>query len=156
MKANEYIIDLLAPNIDGKTIDYTIGDDFFSQIDGLIQRGRVKTTLKIEGNARSVFRFHFHSEGTVFAPCDRCLADVEVSIDTDDMLAVKLGAEYSDEGETIVIPESEGRIDVSQFIYELIALSLPMKLVHEDGQCDEAMMVKLEQLTPVSPLDEEA
>ena len=68
---------------------------------------------------------------------------------------MKLGEEYADEGECIIIPESEGVIDVSQFIYELIALSLPMKLVHEDGQCDEAMMAKLEQLTPVSPLDEE-
>ena len=155
MKTNEYIIDLLAPNVDGKTIDYTIGDEFFQKIDGLIQRGQVKTTLKIEGSARSVFRFSFHSEGTVFAPCDRCLADVEVPIDTDDMLAVKLGAEYSDEGETIVIPESEGVIDVSQFIYELIALSLPMKLVHEEGQCDAVMMATLEQLTPVSKLDEE-
>lgn len=155
MKANEYIIDLLAPNIDGKTIDYTIGDDFFQQIDGLIQRGQVKTTLRIEGNARTVFRFYFHSEGKVFAPCDRCLADVEVPIDTDDILSVKLGAEYSDEGEIIVVPENEGVIDVSQFIYELIALSLPMKLVHEEGQCDAAMMATLEQLTPVSKLDEE-
>ena len=155
MKANEYIIDLLAPNINGKTIDYTIGDDFFTQIDGLIQRGQVKTTLKIEGNARSVFRFYFHFEGKVFAPCDRCLADVEVPIDTDDMLAVKLGTEYSDEGETIIVPENEGVIDVSQFIYELIALSLPLKLVHEEGQCDEAMMATLEKLTPVSSLDEE-
>jgi hypothetical protein len=30
-----------------------------------------------------------------------------------------------------------------------------MKLVHEEGQCDEAMMATLEKLTPVSPLDEE-
>lgn len=155
MKANEYIIDLLTPSVDGKTIDYTIDDAFFQKIDGLVQRGLVKTTLRIEGSTRSVFRFYFHFKGTVFAPCDRCLADVEVPIDTDDMLTVKLGAEYSDEGECIVIPESEGAIDVSQFIYELIALSLPMKLVHEEGQCDEAMMATLERLTPVNKLDEE-
>ena len=68
---------------------------------------------------------------------------------------MKLGAEYADEGECIFIPESEGVIDVSQFIYELIALSLPMKVVHEDGQCDEAMMATLEQLTPVNKFDEE-
>ena len=155
MKTNEYTIDLLAPNVDGKEIEYHIEDAFFQHIDGLVQRGQVTTTLHIEGSTRSVFRFHFHSEGIVFAPCDRCLADVEVPIDTDDTLTVKLGAEYSDEGECIVIPESEGVIDVSQFIYELIALSLPMKVVHEDGQCDEAMLAKLEQLTPVNPLEEE-
>lgn len=155
MKANEYTIDLLAPNVDGKEMTYHIDDAFFQNIDGLVQRGQVTTLLHIEGSARSVFRFHFHSEGTVFAPCDRCLADVEIPIDVDDTLTVKLGEEYADEGECIIIPESEGVIDVSQFIYELIALSLPMKLVHEDGLCDEAMMAKLEQLTPVSPLDEE-
>lgn len=155
MKANEYTIDLLAPNVDGKEMTYLIDDAFFQNIDGLVQRGQVTTSLHIEGSTRSVFRFHFHSEGIVFAPCDRCLADVEIPVDVDDMLTVKLGEEYADEGECIIIPESDGLIDVSQFIYELIALSLPMKLVHEDGQCDEAMMAKLEQLTPVSPLDEE-
>ena len=76
-------------------------------------------------------------------------------IRTDDLLNVKLGAEYADEGETIIVAENDGMIDVSQFIYEFIALSLPMKLVHEEGQCDEAMMAALEKLTPVSPLDEE-
>ncbi len=155
MKANEYTIDLLTPNVDGTEKVFHIDDTFFQKVDGLVQRGQVTTTLHIEGSTRSVFRFHFHSEGTVFAPCDLCLADVEVPIDTDDTLTVKLGAEYADEGECIVIPESEGVIDVSQFIYELIALSLPMKVVHEDGQCDEAMMATLEQLTPVNKLDEE-
>ena len=155
MKANEYQIDLLAPDVDGKTIEYHIDDNFFQRLDGLIQQGQVKTNLHIEGSTRSVFRFHFHSVGVVYAPCDRCLADVEVPIDTDDLLNVKLGAEYADEGETIIVAENDGMIDVSQFIYEFIALSLPMKLVHEEGQCDEAMMATLEKLTPVSPLDEE-
>ena len=68
MKTNEYAIDLLAPNVDGKEIEYHIEDAFFQHIDGLVQRGQVTTTLHIEGSTRSVFRFHFHSEGTVFAP----------------------------------------------------------------------------------------
>ena len=105
MKANEYQIDLLAPDVVGKTIEYHIDDTFFQQLDGLIQRGQVKTTLHIEGSTRSVFRFHFHSVGVVYAPCDRCLADVEVPIDTDDLLNVKLGAEYADEGLTKASPE---------------------------------------------------
>ncbi len=155
MKANEYTIDLLAPNVDGMEREYHIDDAFFQNIEGLVQRGQVMTTLRIDGSTRSVFRFHFHSKGTLFAPCDRCLADVEVPIDTDDTLTVKLGVEYADEGDCIVIPESEGVIDVSQFIYELIALSLPLRLVHEEGQCDEAMIATLEKLTPVDSLEEE-
>jgi len=100
MKANKYTIDLLTPNVDGTEKVFHIDDTFFQNVDGLVQRGQVTTTLHIEGSTRSVFRFHFHSEGIVFAPCDRCLADVEVPIDTDDMLTIKLGVEYADEGLT--------------------------------------------------------
>ncbi len=73
------------------------------------------------------------------------LAYIRSSIDTKDELFVKLGEEYIDEGNVVVVPEKVGKIDVSQFIYEFIALSLPLKLVHEPGKCDEAMIATLEE-----------
>ena len=51
--------------------------------------------------------------------------------------------EYSDDGECVVVPEAEGRIDLAQFIYEFIALSMPMTCCHEPGECDSAMMLEL-------------
>ena len=79
----------------------------------------------------------------VVVPCDRCLADLELRIETADELLVKLGDEYSDEGDCVIVPETEGYINLAQFIYEFIALSMPITVCHEPGKCDESMMLQL-------------
>lgn len=137
-----YKIDLLSPQLAGKTYEYNIGDDFFAAIDGLIQRGDV--CCKVEClSAGSIVKFRVHSVGKVIVPCDRCLSDLDVRIETTDELNVKLGTEYSDDGECVVVPEADGYIDLSQFIYEFIALSMPITCCHEPGKCDDAMMREL-------------
>ena len=84
------------------------------------------------------------SMGMVWVPCDRCLDDMELPISSSDKLMVKFGHEYAEEGENlIVIPEEEGEINVAWFMYEFIALSIPMKHVHAPGKCNKAMTSKL-------------
>ena len=52
--------------------------------------------------------------------------------------------EYAEEGDNlIVIPEEEGEINVAWFMYEFIALSIPMKHVHAPGKCNKAVTSKL-------------
>ena len=137
-----YKIDLLSSGLGGKTFEYEIGDDFFAEIEGLIQRGSIHTTV-VCLSVGSVYKFRIHSIGTVIVPCDRCLADLELRIETADDLNVKLGSEYADDGDCVIVPESEGYLDLAQFIYEFIALSMPMTCCHEPGKCDDAMMHEL-------------
>jgi uncharacterized metal-binding protein YceD (DUF177 family) len=73
-------------------------------------------------------------------PCDRCLADVELRIDTTDEFVAKLGEEYSDDGDYVIVPENDGMLDLSLLIYEFIVLSMPYQRVHQPGDCDEAVM----------------
>ncbi|MBR6035890.1 MAG: DUF177 domain-containing protein [Bacteroidaceae bacterium] len=142
-----YKIDLLSSGLGGKTFEYEIGDAFFAKIGGLIQRGNIHTTVACL-SAGSVFKFQIHSVGTIIVPCDRCLADLELRIETSDVLDVKLGDEYADEGDCVVVPEAEGYLDLAQFIYEFIALSMPMSCCHEPGKCDDAMMHELSRHQP--------
>ena len=137
-----YKIDLLSSGLGGKTFEYEIGDEFFAEIGGLIQRGSIHTTV-VCLSAGSVYKFRIHSIGTIIVPCDRCLADLELRIETADDLSVKLGSEYADDGDCVIVPESEGYLDLAQFIYEFIALSMPMACCHEPGKCDDAMMHEL-------------
>ena len=65
---------------------------------------------------------------------------MEIPVDIDDELKVKMGATFSDENDIVVVPEEDGYINVAWFIYEFIALSLPMKHVHAPGKCNKAMM----------------
>jgi uncharacterized metal-binding protein YceD (DUF177 family) len=137
-----YKIDLLSSGLGGKTFEYEIGDDFFADIDGLIQRGNIHSTVVCR-SAGEVFKFQIHSVGTIIVPCDRCLADFELRIETTNDLNVKLGDEYADEGECVIVPEANGYLDLAQFIYEFIALSMPMTCCHEPGKCDDTMMREL-------------
>ncbi|MBO7580823.1 MAG: DUF177 domain-containing protein [Bacteroidaceae bacterium] len=137
-----YKIDLLSSGLGGKTFEYDLSDDFFAEMEGLIQRGSIHTTVACL-SAGSVYKFQIHSVGTIIVPCDRCLSDLELRIETTDDLNVKLGDEYADEGDCVVVPEAEGYLDLAQFIYEFIALSMPLTCCHEPGKCDDAMMQEL-------------
>lgn len=139
-----YKIDLLSSGLGGKTFEYEIGDDFFASIDGLIHRGSIHTTA-VCLSAGSVYKFQIHSVGIVVVPCDRCLSDLELRIETTDNLDVKLGDEYADDGDCVVVPEAEGYLDLAQFIYEFLVLSMPLACCHEPGKCDDAMMRELSQ-----------
>ena len=132
----------MSSGLGGKTFEYEVGDDFFAGMEGLIQRGNIHTAV-VCLSAGSVYKFQIHSVGTVIVPCDRCLSDLELRIETTDNLDVKLGDEYADDGDCVVVPETEGYLDLAQFIYEFIVLSMPIACCHEPGKCDDAMMQEL-------------
>ena len=139
---DSYKVDLLSSRLQGAAWKWNIDDRFFSAIDGLIRRGDIQTQVECV-SAGSLFKFQIHSVGTVIVPCDRCLEDLELRIETTDELAVKLGDEYFDEGDCVIVPETEGYINLAQYIYEFIVLNMPITCTHEPGKCDEAMMQEL-------------
>lgn len=139
-----YEIDLLSPKLEGATFEYEIDDEFFACVDGLVRSGRVRTEVTCVG-VGAIIKFRIHSAGVVVVPCDRCLSALEVQIDTSDELNVKLGDEYADEGDYVLVPATEGRLDLAQFIYEFIALSMPISCCHEPGGCDDTMMRELDK-----------
>ena len=74
---------------------------------------------------------------------------------TDDTLKVKLGETFSDEEDMVIVPEEDGYINVAWFMYEFIALSLPMKHVHAPGKCNKSMMGALNKHLRTSADEEE-
>ena len=79
---------------------------------------------------------------------------MEIPVDTHNRLVVKFGKEYAEESdEVVVIPEEEGAINLAWFLYEFIALAVPMKHVHAPGKCNKAMSTKLKKHTAKSTDD---
>ncbi len=142
-KRDDFNIDLLDTNITGKTFEFHVNDPVFAEIDGLIDRGNIKSIVKCTSTSQGLFRFIIHSEGVVTTQCNRCLADLELRIDTTNELTAKLGDDDSDDGSIITVNHENGFLNVLQPIYEFIALSMPISLVHEPGMCDKAMMEEL-------------
>ncbi len=134
--------------------EYVLDNQFFADIDAPeVQKGQLHVNLAVKKNL-GVYVLDFHIAGNVVVPCDRCLDDMEIPVEADNTLKVKLGLEFSDGDDFVIIPEDEGYINVAWFIYEFIALSLPMKHVHALGECNEAMLGALNEHLAIS-LDED-
>jgi len=137
--------------------EYLLDNQFFTNIGGEdIQKGKVKTQLKIS-KIGSAFDLSFMFNGIVIVPCDRCLDDMDLPIETSAHLIVKLGKDYSEESdEIVVIPETEGIINLAWFLYEFVALAVPIKHVHAPGKCNKQMTSKLKKHLTKSDDDDQS
>ncbi|MDH6341788.1 uncharacterized metal-binding protein YceD (DUF177 family) [Parabacteroides sp. PFB2-12] len=135
---------------------YLLDNMFFVNIDGdEVQKGKVDVVLTLKRTSVA-FEMDFELSGTVMVPCDRCLDDMELPVETKSRLVVKFGKEYAEESdEIVVIPEEEGAINLAWFLYEFVALAIPMKHVHAPGKCNKSMSSKLKKHTASSSDEEE-
>lgn len=88
----------------------------------------------------------FDCHGSMEVPCDRCLDDMTVPVDTTYSLKVKYGEEYDDTQEDLLIlPERATTLDVAPIIYSTLMLCIPLHKVHADGGCNPEMLARLDE-----------
>ncbi|WP_235152347.1 DUF177 domain-containing protein [Dyadobacter sp. CY345] len=149
---SKYNIDIYG--LEDKQYDYDMesGDAFFEELEqDLIERGQFKTHVVLKKSA-TMLQLHFHTEGSVELTCDRTLEPFEEPIISDDQIILKFGdrdEELTDEIE--IINRNTNRINVAKYVFEFIALSLPVKKLHpslreegpgdEDAEEDEVILV---------------
>ncbi|MDU1889194.1 MAG: DUF177 domain-containing protein [Dysgonomonas sp.] len=137
---------------------YNLDKSFFALIDdgtADVKKGNLDVIVSLKKTSVT-FELNFEVAGTVQVPCDRCLDDISMEVNTKNKLIVKFGAEYSEESdEIVIIPEEDGEINIAWFLYEFIVLSLPTKKVHPPGTCNKAMSSKLNKHRAKSTDDSE-
>ena len=135
---------------DTYSCEYVLDNHFFESIDSPeVQKGKVHVALTVKKTA-GLYELSFKTEGIVQVTCDRCLDDMDQPVTSTDKIKVKLGEDFSESGDIVIIPEETGEINVAWFMYEFIALSIPMKHVHAPGKCNKAMMGTLNKYLRVS------
>jgi len=101
-----------------------------------------------------LLELYFEISGIVNVNCDLTNEPYNQRVEGEFKLVIKFGDDYNDEFEDIlIIPHGEYEVNVAQYIYELIILSMPVKRVHpgvEDGTLDSDILKKLEELSPKS------
>lgn len=133
-------VDLKNFSQDYKTIEVTLGDEYFSSTeDKEIKGGDVSVRLDVHRVTDKSFDINFHIEGEVEVECCRCLDNVRVAVATDRRLMAKLGGE-SDGDTLLAVDDKDGILDISWLIYEFVALSLPINPTHAKGECNSDMM----------------
>ena len=95
----------------------------------------------------TMFEIDFDISGSINVNCDVTneLFDLPIAIKTP--LLVKFGDEYNDDNEDLLIlPYSEYQLDISQYLYEIMVLAMPVKRVHpgvEDGTLKSDVLEQL-------------
>ncbi len=141
--------------VDSAQYEIQLNNQFFEDLDATeVQKGKLTVQLTVKKTLSEVYVIDSKIEGFVIVPCDRCLDEMELSISTTDQLKVKLGEDFSDDGDIVVVPESDGYINLAWFFYEFIVLNIPMKHVHAPGKCNKGMMNKLGKHLSTSSNDE--
>jgi uncharacterized protein len=116
----------------------------------------VKTEMEKE---ERMLVFKFDILGVLGLLCDRCGDPLAVKIGGCQNLVVKLGDHYEEESEDVqIIKESDGKFDVSQFLYEYVSLMLPAHRVHGNDAggkslCNPDVLRKLENQDQVHTPD---
>jgi len=82
--------------------------------------------------------FKFSSYGYVTLNCDITNEPFNLNTSSNLEFIVKFGNEYNDDNDEIIfLPHGSTRINVSQYIYEMIVLSIPLKRVNPEIKKDK-------------------
>jgi uncharacterized metal-binding protein YceD (DUF177 family) len=129
----KYDIDIYGLPQKQHVYDFESGDAFFEEMhQEIISHGHFRTTLVLDKSA-TLIQLNFRIEGTVELTCDRTLELFDEGIDIERRLILKMGDRDEELGGDIeVINRNTQRINVAQYIYEFIVLSLPVKKLHPD------------------------
>jgi len=131
---------------ESKTYRYTLADSFFSAVESVdIKSGLINAELTVTKKAM-FFEFVFHLQGSIQVVCDRCLELMSLPIEEKKIFSVKLGDDYCDEGDDIIIASYQTEeINVAWLLYEIIALAIPIQHKHNDGECEKTMATYLQK-----------
>ena len=130
--------------------EYEIENTFFEAFNfNEYNSSRLQVKLVFDKKS-TFFELNFNVEGFVNVDCDTSLEPYEQEVKGNMPLVIKFGTEYNDDNEEmIIIPNEYFEINVSQFIYELVILSVPTKKVHPkvlDGTMNSEALTKLKEL----------
>ena len=123
------------------TYEMLLDDTFFEGFKNEeIKGGKVHFDVKMERNER-VTMLTFSFEGEVRTECDRCLGEMTVEVSGEEHLNVRFSdSETTDDEQVVILPEMAHELDLTPWLYEFVAVRLPLQHSHPEGECDPEML----------------
>ncbi len=149
-KTKEYLIPFIGLKLGKHHFEYQINNKFFEIFDyNEFQNSDIKVNLVLEKKS-TMLELAFKHKGTVNVPCDLTSEDFDLPIKSKMNLIVRFGEAFNnDNEELLILPHGEFEIDIAQYIYEMIVLSVPLRRVHpgiKDGSLKTEALTKLKEL----------
>ncbi|MGL2962539.1 YceD family protein [Flavobacterium sp. RSB2_4_14] len=147
---NEYLIPFIGLKIGKHQFDFKISKKFFDDFSfDEFESCDLAVNVVLEKKS-TMLEINFKHKGTVTVPCDLTGELFDLPIKGKIKLVVQFGDEFNnDNDELLVLPHGEHQVDLSQYIYEMIVLSVPHKRVHpgvKDGTLQTEALKKLKEL----------
>lgn len=133
-----YDIDVYRLPIGEHFFEMPIDDAFFSLFDfGLLETGRGTAKVRLV-KTETMMTVYADVTGEVELTCDRSLEKYPEPLNIEEVLYVKYGEEEEAlEDDLLVITHNTQKINLAQFLYEVIGSSLPMKKIHPDHRRED-------------------
>ena len=148
-KTKEYLIPFIGLKLGKHHFEYQVSNAFFEVFDyHEFQNSEIKVNVVLEKKS-TMLELSFKHKGTVNVPCDMTSEDFDLPIKGKMNLIVRFGEAFNNENEELLIlPHGEFEIDIAQYIYEMIVLSVPLRRVHpgiKDGSLKTEALDKLNE-----------
>jgi uncharacterized protein len=118
--------------------DYDVGDEFFRKYGtDLVSRGKFRADVALNKH-ETFIEADFHINGSATLICDRSLEPFDLPIATKRKIVFKYGdADEEISDEIVIIHRDTATLKLGQYIYEFIALAIPMKKLHPRFQQED-------------------
>jgi uncharacterized metal-binding protein YceD (DUF177 family) len=155
---NEFLIPFIGLKLGKHQFEYQINTKFFENFDfEEYESSDIKVNVVLEKRS-TMLELNFKHKGTVNVPCDLTGEMFDLPIKGKIKVVVQFGDEFNnDNEELLILQHGEHQIDISQYVYEMIVLSVPLRRVHpgiKDGSLKTEALDKLNELK-VKELKEE-
>lgn len=135
---------------------YDLDDNFFTAFENEdLRGGMVHFDVRLEKTTH-VMLLIFSFQGIVTTECDRCLDPMEVPVEGHETLKLSVGDSVAMPNEDdIVLPEGAVEVDISQWLYEFVAVSIPLQHIHPDdaeghSTCNPDMLRRLDERSGIA------
>ncbi|MDY0090503.1 MAG: DUF177 domain-containing protein [Flavobacteriaceae bacterium] len=148
---NEYLIPFAGLKIGKHQFGFEINQKFLKHFNYEEFNSCLINVLVVLNKKSNMLEFVLKHKGSVNVPCDLTNENFDLPIKGTMNLIVKFGEEYNDDNEEmLILPHGEYQLDISQYIYEMIVLSVPSKRVHpgvKDGTLQSEILDKLQEFS---------
>lgn len=134
----EFSVNIIGLSIKAHEFSYQLGKSFFEEFGkDLLEDGQFEARVVLDKH-ETFIEGTFSISGTARLICDRSLEPFDFPIETVNKMVFKYGPEEAEvTDEIMTIPQDKATLNIGQFLYEYIALALPMKRIHPKFQEQE-------------------
>ncbi len=135
---------------------YEIRNSFFDSFEqSIVSGGDVLVNLELDKQSDHLI-LNFSFDGNLNVDCDRCAVSAPYPVKGNSKLILQLETGESDDDDIEYLSSDAYEYNIAQYLYETLALSLPLRLVPCEASgdksiCDQAVIERLEAMSVAEP-----